>query len=54
MKVTVKQIIIDAPRTIHKRIPQAIVRGEIGGRAETIQTAAMLRSTRIFRIILVT
>ena len=54
MRVTVISIVIGRLGTI----PKSLVRGqemwETGGQAETIQTTAMLRSTRILRRVLET
>ena len=49
MKVTVIPIVIGVFRTIHKRFVRKLAELEIGGRAKTIQTAALLRSARILR-----
>ena len=50
MKVTVIAIIIGALGTISKGLERGVEELEIGGRAETIQTTALLRSTKILRL----
>ena len=54
MKVTVMPLIIDTLRTAPKGLIKRREKLEIGGRAETIQTTALLRSARILRIVLET
>ena len=49
MKVTVITIVIAALVTFPKVLVKGIEELEIGGRAETIQTTALLRSARILR-----
>ena len=49
MKVTVITVIIGAHRTIAKGFVKKLEKLEIGGRAETLQTTALLRSARIVR-----
>ena len=54
MKVTVIPIIIGALRTVSKGLVKRLEELEIGGRAKTIQTTALLRSARILRRVLAT
>ena len=54
MKVTVIPIVIGALGTIPKGLVKGLKELEIEGRAETIQTTALLRSTRILRRVLET
>ena len=42
-------ILIGALRTIHEDLVMGLEESEIGGRAETIQSTALLRLTRILR-----
>ena len=52
MKVTSEQIVIGALGTIIKGLLKGLGDLEVGGRAETIQTTALLRTARILRRIL--
>ena len=54
MTVTVIPIIIGALGTVPKRLERGLEELEIGGRIDTIQTTAMLRSARILRRVLET
>ena len=54
MKVTIVPIVIGALGTITKGLLKGLEDLEIGGRAETIQTTALLRTTRILRRVLET
>ncbi len=54
MKVTVILIVIGELGTVPKELVQGMEDLEIRGRAETIQTTALLRSTRILRRVLET
>ena len=54
MMVTVISIVIGALGTISKGLVKGLKELEIGGRAETIQTPALLRSARILRWVLET
>ena len=49
MKVTIMPIVIGALGTITKGLLKGLEDLEIGGRTETIQTAALLRTARILR-----
>ena len=49
MKVTIVPIVIGALGTITKGLSKGLEDLEVGGRAETIQTTALLRSARILR-----
>ena len=53
MKVTFIPIVIDALGTVTEGFIQRLEDLEIGGRVETIETTALLRSARILRIVLV-
>ena len=54
MKVTIIPIVIGAFATITKGLLKRLVDLEVGGRVETIQTTALLRTARILRSVLVT
>ena len=50
MKVTIVPIVIGALGTITKGLLKGLEDLEIGGRVETIQTTALLRTARILRL----
>ena len=52
MKVMIVPIVIGALGTITKRLLKGLEDLEIGGRVETIQTTALLRTARILRRVL--
>ena len=54
MKVTIVLIVIGALGTITKRFLKGLEDWEVGGRGETIQTTALLRTARILRRVLET
>ena len=54
MKVTIVPIVIDALGTITKRLLKGLEDLKVGGRVETIQTTALLRTARILRRVLET
>ena len=54
MKVTIVPIVIGALGTITKGLLKALEDLEVGGRVETIQTTALLRTARILRRVLET
>ena len=54
MKVTIVPIVIGAFGTITKRLLKGLDDLEVGGRVETIQTSALLRTARILRRVLET
>ena len=54
MKVTIVPIVIGALGTITKGLLKGLEDLDIGGRAETIQTTALLRTARILRRVLET
>ena len=54
MKVTIVPIVISALGTITKGLSKGLEDLEIGGRTETIQTTALLRTARILRRVLKT
>ena len=54
MKVTIVPIVIDALGTVTKGLLKGLEDLEIGGRVETIQTTALLRTARILRRVLET
>ena len=54
MKVAIVPIVIDAFGTITKGLLKGLEDLEIGGRVETIQTTALLRTARILRRVLET
>ena len=49
MKVTIVPIVIGALGTITKGLLKGLASLEVGGRVETIQTTALLRTARIMR-----
>ena len=51
MKVTVIPIVIDAFGTVTKGLLKGLEDLEVGGRVETIQTAALWRTARILRVL---
>ena len=54
MKVTIKAIVIGAFGTVTKGLLKGLEDLEAGGRVETIQTTALLRTARILRRVLET
>ena len=54
MKVTIVPVVIGALGTITKGLLKGLEDLEIGGRVETIQTTALLRTARILRRVLET
>ena len=54
MKVTVVSIVIGGFGTITKGLLKGLEDLEVGGRVETIQTTALLRTARILRRVLET
>ena len=54
MKVTIVLIVIGALGTITKRLLKGLEDLEVGGRVETIQTTALLRTAGILRRVLET
>ena len=54
MKVTIVPIVIGALGTVTKGLLKGLEDLEVGGRVETIQTTALLRTTRILRRVLET
>ena len=54
MKVTIVPIVIGALGTITKGLLKGLEDLEVGGRVETIQTTALLRTARILRRVLET
>ena len=54
MKVTIIPIVIDAFGTVTKELLKDLEDSEVGGRVETIQTAALLKTARILRRVLET
>ena len=54
MKVTIVPIVIGALGTITKGLLKGLEDLEIGGRTETIQTIALLRTARILKRVLET
>ena len=54
MKVTIVPIVIGALATITKGLLKGVEDSEVGGRVETIQTTALLRTARILRRVLET
>ena len=54
MKVTIVPIVIGAFGTITKGLLKDLEDLEVGGRVETIQTTALLRTVRILRRVLET
>ena len=54
MKVTIVSIVIGALGTVIKGLLNGLEDLEVGGRVETIQTTALLRTARILRQVLET
>ena len=54
MKVTIVPIVIGAFGTVTKGLLKGLEDLEVGGRVETIQTTALLRTARILRRVLET
>ena len=54
MKVTIVPIVIGALGTITKELLKSLGNLEVGGRVETIQMTALLRTARILRRVLET
>ena len=54
MKATIVPIVIGALGTITKGLLKGLENLEVGGRVETIQTTALLRTARILRGVLET
>ena len=54
MKVTIVTIVIGAFGTITKGLLKELEDLEVGGRVETIQMRALLRTARILRLVLET
>ena len=54
MQVTIISIVIDAFGTVTKGLQKGLEDLEVGGRVETIQTTALLRTARILRRVLET
>ena len=54
MQVTIIQIVIGAFETVTKGLLKGLEDLEVGGRVETIQTTALLRTTRILKRVLET
>ncbi len=54
MKVTIILIVIGAFDTVTKRLLKGLEDFEVGGRVETIQTTALLRTARILRRVMET
>ena len=54
MKVTIVPIMIGALGTVTKGLLKGLEDLEIGGRVETIQTTALLRTSRVLRRVLET
>ena len=54
MKVTIIPIVIGAFATVTKGLLKGLEDLEVGGRVETIQTTALLKTTRILRRVLET
>ena len=54
MKVTIVPNVIDASGTVTKGLLKGLEDLEVGGRVETIQTTALLRTARILRRVLET
>ena len=52
MKVTIIPIVIGAFGTVTKGLSKGLEDLKVGGRVETIQATALLRTTRILRIVL--
>ena len=54
MKVTIVPIVIDALGTVTNELLKGLEDLEVGGRVETVQTTALLRTARILRRVLET
>ena len=54
MKVTIVPIVIGALSTVTKGLLKGLEDLEVGGRVETIQTTALLRTAKILRRVLET
>ena len=54
MKLTIIPIVIGAFSTVTKGLQKGLEELEVGGRVETIQTTALLRTVRILRKVLET
>ena len=54
MKLTIIPVVIGAFGTVTKGLLKGLEDLEVGGRVETIQTTALLRTARILRIVLET
>ena len=54
MRVTIIPIVIGAFGTVTKRLLKGLEDLEVGGRADTIQTTTLLRTTKILRRVLET
>ena len=54
MKVTIIPIVIGAFNTVTKGLLKGLEESEVGGRVETIQTTALLKTVRILRRVLET
>ena len=54
MKVMIVPIVIGALGTVTKGLLKGLEDSEVGGRVETIQTTALLRTARILRRVLET
>ena len=54
MKVTIILIVIGAFRTVTKGLLKGLEDLEVGGRVDTIQTTALLKTSRILRSVLET
>ena len=54
MKVTIISIVIGAFRTVTEGLLKELEDLKVGGRVETIQTTALLRTARILRRVLET
>ena len=54
MKVTIIPIVIGAFGTVNKGLLKGLEDLKVGGRVETIQTTALLRTARILRRVLMT
>ena len=52
MKVTIVPIVFDAFGTVTKELYKGLEDLEVGGRVETTQTTALLRTARILRRVL--
>ena len=52
--MTIIPIVMDVFETVTKELPKELEDLEVGGRLETIQTTALLRTARILRRVLET